>query len=170
MRSTNEKGFTLVEATVVLAILGLLLGPVLTLLTQGYSFRAQAGGQSQVQNEANRILSGICEGDPGAGWPGLLAAQGVAISPTGLAFLSGGRVITYYYSDAALYRKTAPYAGSLSVDPTGGEEILSDVKGFAVSRSGSLYSLRLEMAHVNPDGTTNRITLQTAVRPRNLNP
>lgn len=166
----DEKGMTLVEVVVVIVIVGLLMGPLLSLFSQGYRLSAQATGQSQIQNEANRVLAEICEGNAPAGRPGLLQAEAVAVSPVGLALRSGGQVVTYYLASGSIYRKVAAVTGPLRVDPSGGEAILSGVKSFTVGPGGLLYSLRLEMEHPNPDGTVNRFTLQTAVRPRNLHP
>lgn len=169
----DRRGVTLLEVLVALAVMGLLLTPVLLILTQGTRTDATARRQFGRQEKAYRVLQEVVDGwrDGGEPVPGLRQARDVlatAPGPAGrLSYRLPSEDAVSYCADGAakaLYRYRAPVC-----PPTNsGTPILTGVTDFGASQSDNIVSLVLEVGGTEP-GTVGdaRVRLVTKVTPRN---
>lgn len=171
----DERGFTLIEMLVTVAIIGLILAPVLTILTQGTRTEATTSKQFSQQEQAYKVFRQIVDGvsKRTALVPGLLQARALNTGG-GLAFQVENTIVTYYSADGSLYRKTCdtgtPGCAVSPIDPTGGTAILPNVQQFAATQAGQLVTLQLEVHSParTTGGSDTGIRLVTEVVVRNL--
>ncbi len=166
----NARGVTLLEVLVAVAVMGLILGPTLYVMTQGTRTEASTRRQFSQQEQAYRVLREIVDGRDEV--PGLRQARAVSING-GLSFLAGSSSATYYLADGKLYRKVCPVppcAVEDPVTPSGGTEVLADVQAFQVTRSGRLLTITLEVRTpaTGTGGSATGVRLTTKVLGRNL--
>lgn len=166
----SERGFSLLEALLVVVIVGIAAAAVLSLYGEGLQVLTVVARQAQLQDAARRVLDGMVEGVRSGTVrpPGLRAASAVAVSDQGLAYRVGSEVITYYLDVTTLRRTVRQFSGALQVVAEGGEEVLQYVVSFTVSGE-RLISIAIELAaHMVRDPSWVR--QETKVLPRNWSP
>jgi len=180
LRDSSDKGFTLVEVVVGMALLSLVVGAILLVFRAGWKAEVKAYSDSRVQAVARETMSRIVYGDPRV-TPrvrGLLQAYAVVTDPARNAIAyktiwqddSGTEhkeVVTYYLSDGKLYRSVTPYNESLGlvIVTEGGTVVAEWISGFTLSANGVL-PVEITLEVTQPRGTS--MMLQTKVQPRNL--
>ncbi|AOQ23180.1 hypothetical protein MTAT_17100 [Moorella thermoacetica] len=170
----NNKGFTLVEVMVVIAIIGLISVPIYDIYLRGWQVNTKTFRQTNAQDAAVKVLEEICDGfmNNSARVQGLRGAGAVTYDSTEynrFAYLAGTSVVSYYLNDDVLYRSVLPYTGSVVINETGGVQIAGNVKNFIVKPdSGKLVSITLVIGQGSDVNTKNDITLATKILPRNL--
>lgn len=170
----NNRGFTLVEVMVVVAIIGLISVPIYDIYLRGWQVNTKTFRQTNAQDVAVKVMEEICDGftNNGVRVEGLRGAGAVTYDSTGykrFAYLSGTNVVSYYLNAGVLYRNVHPYSGSVVINETGGVQIAGNVKNFMVKPdSGKLVSIILEIGQGSDVNTKSDITLATKILPRNL--
>lgn len=169
----NERGLTLVEMMLTMAIVALILLPVFTFMRQGTTTEATAGRQFNQQEKAFRILRELADGvDRGSTtMPGLRGATEVNVTG-GLVYKAGTSIVTYYSAGESLYRKScdsgSPGCVLTPIDPASGAEILTDVQDFSLDQDGRLVTVELEVRSpartTGSSGTGLRLTTKVVVR------
>lgn len=170
----NNKGFTLVEVMVVVAIIGLISVPIYDIYLRGWQANTKAFRQTTAQDVAVKVMEEICDGftNNGVRVEGLRGAGAVTYDSTGykkFAYLAGTSVVSYYLNAGVLYRNVHPYSGSVVINETNGVQVAGNVKNFMVKPdSGKLVSITLEIGQGSDVNTKSDITLATKILPRNL--
>lgn len=173
----NEKGLTLIELLVSIALTGLIMAPILTIAMQGMRTEAAARYRYSAQEGAHKRFREIIEGvnRKSVDMPGLRGAAELATSADGVAYRVGERVVTYYYlAGGALYRKSCRTGPDcpVAVDPAGGEGVLTNVTEFAVTPDpGGRSIIAVDLGITIPardKGNPANIHLTTKVNARNL--
>lgn len=170
----DERGLTLLETLVTVAIIGLILLPVMTIWTQGNRTEATASRQFTQQEKAFKVLREIVDGvDRGSATvPGLRRATEIELDvvPGGLAFKVENTIVTYYSTGESLYRKSCEGCDLIPIERSGGTEVLTDVQDFTLDQEDRLITVRLEVRSpsLGTGSSDTGVRLTTKVIARNL--
>lgn len=162
----GQRGLTLLEAVVSVAILGIVVLAINQAWVQFTTGYARTTEQAYRQERAVAVLRELVDGVGEE--PGLRAACEVrtASGGDGIAYAvrrAGGerRVVEYYLAGSELYRSAREWYDGWP-EWTGGSVVLTGVSAFSInSESGGLYRIRLSL-----QGEPG-IALVTGVRARN---
>ncbi|HCJ11357.1 MAG TPA: hypothetical protein DHW14_09395 [Clostridiales bacterium] len=175
----DAAGFSLVEAVVALALLGLMLAAILGTLSASWRAEVKAFTDQEVQAVARDMLHRIVHGDPRPAVPviGLVRAREVVTDPANSALayrvtwkddneVVHDDAVHYYASGGTLYRLVTPYTDPLTTVTTGGTPLADGVTAFELSDPGVL-PVEISITITHHHGASS-ITVQTRVTPRNI--
>jgi type II secretory pathway pseudopilin PulG len=178
----DTAGFSLVEAVVAMALLGLMLAAILGTFSASWRAEVKAFTDQEVQAVARDMLHRIVHGDPRPAVPviGLVRAREVVTDPANSALayrvtwtdeseVVHDDAVLYYASEGTLYRQVFSYADPLDAflaHTSGGTALAHGVTAFELSDPGVLpVEIAITITHHHGEAS---ITVQTRVTPRNL--
>jgi prepilin-type N-terminal cleavage/methylation domain-containing protein len=169
----GNRGFTLIEVVLVVAIMGFLIIPAYDIYRQGWQSNLQTTRQTSEHELALEVLEELCNGftynEETVG--GLRAAQKVTYGIpdyNSAAYKTGPFVVSYYLSGTTLYRNVRPYGGLVNIDAGDGVAVADNVQVFNIEPDSSMVSILLEIGQGEQAATKSTIRLATKILPRNL--